>query len=217
MLEQLERLLFEVKSKQEKLIIKTMIDNFDDLVSLKLDDVANLCFCSTTSVRRVIIKLGYKGYLEYQLYLKLEDKKKSLPDKDTSELSMNHLKMLEFLTTGKLVYIFSKGSSLVCSHYLFRQLISRGYEVIVIPDIEMLHLLKDKKVLVISNSGSSPNIINMVDLMIANDCEVASITLKDSLLYKKSSICITHDGDNKQKYDDPTDLLIQINKLLEFF
>ncbi|MFV0254789.1 MAG: MurR/RpiR family transcriptional regulator, partial [Erysipelotrichaceae bacterium] len=71
-----------LKSEQEKLIIKILIENFEDIQNISLTTIADLSYCSKTSVVRTLKKLGYTGYVEFQLVAKLEaNSKDAEPEK----------------------------------------------------------------------------------------------------------------------------------------
>lgn len=215
---ELEELLFEVKSSQEKLIIEVLLANFDQLPNMKLEKIANLCYCSKTSVRRIIIKLGYKGFLEYQLHVNLEQSRANHNGQQSSEIrdSEEIMRMAGFIKQNDHVYIYGKGASSLSAQYLFRMLTERGYAAIWVNEQDLLYNLKDEKVIVLSNSGKTTSVVKVVsDLVKDKNCSVAAITKNGSELSKIVDISLLHNLENAASRDDQIDSFNTINKLIK--
>ncbi len=214
---ELEELLLEVKSSQAKLIIEFLINNFEELPNMKLEQIANLCYCSKTSVRRIIIKLGYKGFLEYQLHIKLELNKSD--DKQvTGEIVYDHsqLQMLSnFIKDSNYIYIYGRGASSLSAQYLFRMMLEKGYKVVWINDPELLYNLQNQKLIIISKSGQSPSIVKIANELMKQDCQIAVITRKRSELAKMCDVKLLHNLENSLSSEDQIDVFNTINSLIK--
>lgn len=219
MKKELEELLFEVKSNQEKLIIEILIKYFEEIPNMKLEEIAKHSYCSKTSVRRVIIKLGYKGFIEYQLHVKLE-----LESKETKFITNYSGKMsmekcacvISFLSEAKHISVYGVGADSISAQYLFRQLLEMGYVVTWINEFDLLHTIQNDKLIVISNTGRNPNIVNLVKVLQRDqNCKVAAITKSGSELSKVVEIPILHELKNSMNKNDPMDSFIIINQILK--
>lgn len=213
---ELEELLYEAKSSQEKLIVEVLIANFENIPDLKLDEIASLSFCSKTSVRRIIIKLGYKGYLEYQLHVKMFIQNKN----DNLECSFGYIgsckasKIIEFLNSCNHISIFGSGADSIAAQYLFRQLLEFGYTVTWINESDLLHSITNDNVIIISNTGRSQSVNQLAkELKNNQNCQVASITKIDSELASIVDLPIVHDLKNSAHKNDQMDTFIIINQI----
>ncbi len=215
---ELEELLFEVKSSQEKLIIEVLMNNFDQLPNMKLEKIANMCYCSKTSVRRIIIKLGYKGFLEYQLHIKLEQSKNNETEQEDLGIrdSEEIMRMASFIKQNPHVYVYGKGASSLSAQYLFRMLTELGYTAIWINEQDLLYNLRNEKIIILSNSGKTTSVVKVVsDLINERNCSLAAITRSGSELAKMVDITLLHNLENAASRDDQIDSLNTINKLIK--
>lgn len=214
---ELEELLFEVKSSQEKLIVETLIKNFNDIPVMKLEEIANSSYCSKTSVRRIIIKLGYKGYLEYQLHVKLEleNKPQNITVERDGRLTISKCEqIISFIEEANHISIFGTGADSISAQYLFRQLLEIGYNATWINEADLLYTIQNDTVIVISNTGRHSNIINSVkQLKVAQNCKIAAITKNNSELSKIVDLPIVHELKNSMNKNDPMDAFIIINQI----
>ncbi len=212
---ELEEMIYEAKSNQERLIIKTLIDNYDNIENMKLDEIANLSFCSKTSVRRVILKLGYKGYLEFQLHVKLECEKKDAQYFFGENISEARCKEISNLIQNKEhLSIYGNGPDSISAQYFFRQLLEMGYNVTWINEFDLLHSIQNDTVIVISNTGRNKNIIEAVkDLKTKQECFVVGITKNKSDLSNIVDTAIVHELKHSVDVNDPIDAFLIINQI----
>lgn len=214
---ELEELLFEVKSSQEKLIIETLIKHFNEIPNMKLEEIAKCSYCSKTSVRRIIIKLGYKGYLEYQLHVKIEveNKQGDIGESFDGRLNVNNCNLLlSFIKEADHISIYGVGADSISAQYLFRQLLEIGYTVTWINEIDLLYKIQNDSVIVISNTGRHQNVIKSVKtLQEKQNCKIAAITKKNSELSAVVDLPIVHDLKNSMNKNDPMDAFIIINQI----
>lgn len=189
LLASIKELLFETVSNQEQLILVYLEKNIDDLTNQSLAKVADNNFCSTTSVTRLIKKLGYNSYKEMQLSLKLTKEAESI-----NEMTLNP-EFIQCLQQSKCIYIYGKGASHITSLYLFRKLIKLGYDASLIDEQDLLYSLTNKTVVCISNSGETSTVYKvMADIKEFNQCQILSITSKDSTLDQISNYSLTHNN-----------------------
>lgn len=215
---ELEELLLEVKSSQERSIIEVLLNNFECIPQMKLEHIAELSYCSKTSVRRVIIKLGYKGYIEYQLHVKMSQAAKKhaysdsmmFPKKSISECES----FINFINSSEQIFVYGYGSNALAAQYLFRQLLENGKVVTWINEQDLLHSLHDETIIIVSNTGRSANILNLAsELMERHSCSVAAITKEHSELAKLVNVNLVHNNESSININDPMDSFILINQV----
>ena len=70
--DKIKELLFRSKSAQDKRILSYLLKHYDQLPNFSTAKVADECYCSKTSVTRVIKQLNLNGYREFQSFVKYE-------------------------------------------------------------------------------------------------------------------------------------------------
>ncbi len=213
---ELNELLAEVKTNQEKYIVERLIENYEQIPQMKLCDVADISYCSKTSVRRVIIKLGYKGYLEFQLNVKInlinEERNRNFEGYNQSRNDI--VQMIEFFKTSNHFYIYGAGADSLCAQYLFRLLLEAKYSVTWINDENLLSQISDEALVVVSNSGRDTKLIDKLEMMRnENSCKIAAITKEDSALAEIVDASVGHYFENSINSEDQIDTFIIISQL----
>lgn len=220
MKEEIEELASIVKSKQEKLILQTLLENFEQIPKMNLEQIANISFCSKTSVRRVVIKLGYKGYLEYQLHVTLELKKKESENHQAEIYNLDSEKydlIVQMVKNAKRVTIIGIGSDAIAAQYFYRQLIEKGYNISLITEVDLLHSAYDELVVLISNYGYISNLQkNLKALKEAQKCKLIALTRANSDIVSYANFSICHNLEYSSKKGDIIDVLILMNSILKF-
>lgn len=213
----INEVLFEVRSPQEKQILNFLLLHLEDIQDYTLNDVAVECYCSPTSITRIIKKLGYIGFSEYKSALRYDDKKhktiqKSCASEKEIEIFAHELKKTTHL------FIYGKGSSSLSAQYFFRQLIFKGYVVTWINEQDLLYYLNNKNLLILSNSGETNSVTDIArELIITGRCTIYTITRKNSQLYNLSNYPLAHlNDDDIIDRDDQVTLLITIQKILNY-
>ncbi len=206
----IDELLFEKRSQQEKQILKYLKEHLNDLPNQNLAKVADNNFCSTTSVTRIVKKLGFAGYKEFQIALKIKNDKKS----STKEEIPNLNKVIEKIKNVPCLYIYGKGASQISALHLFRQLIKAGIDVSLIQEQDLLYSLNNKTIICLSNSGETKSIVDLFkELKEYNNCEVIAITKEKSTLNKISDLSLTHNYDISKTRENQVPFLEIIDKL----
>lgn len=203
-------LLFETNSTQEQMILVYLEQNIESLPNFSLTQIADNNFCSTTSVTRLVKKLGYNSYKEMQLSINLTKK----IDKPAIIGNIS-LPFIEALKASNCIYVYAKGASQISALYLFRKLIKLGYDASYIEEQDLLYSLHSKTVLCISNTGETSSVNKvMCDIQEYNDCQILAITQNNSKLANCSNYCITHNSPTYGNREEQQHLLQIINELV---
>lgn len=207
--ERITELLFETVSSGEQMILVYLEEHISDLPSQTLAQVADNNYCSTTSVTRLIKKLGYNSFKEMQLSLSLSNQIKS-----TGNLLNSDPMFIKCLESASCIYIYGKGASQITALYLFRKLIKLGYDVSHVGEQDLLYSLHNKTVLCISNSGETSTVYKvMSDIKELNNCTILSLTKSGSTLANISDVSITHDLSTYGQREEQKHLLEIANKI----
>ncbi len=202
-------LLFETVSTQEQMILVYLDQNLDNIGHLSLTQIADNNFCSTTSVTRLIKKLGYNSFKEMQLAINLSEQVRvTTPNRQIGS------EFVEALTSSNCVYVYAKGASQISALYLFRKLIKLGYDASYIEEQDLLYSLQNKTVLFISNTGETSTVFKlMADIKEYNNCQILAITKHQSTMDKLAHHSIVHNYSTYGNREEQQHLLQIINDL----
>lgn len=211
MKDELESLLYKIKSTQEEQIIKILLENYEQLPAMKLDELANLCYCSMTSIRRMLIKLGYEGYREYQLLIKLEISKEKEVIKN--EVSEEIMEFINFIKEQKYVYIYGFEECLLSAQYLNQILIEKKYIALHFNQLNSLLTLRSVNIIVIANYQRDENIESVL-FRLKNEmaCRIAVIT-SNKKLSSLADIFLESKFEHATSSSDQIDVFNTINRL----
>ncbi len=208
-LEKINELLFETKSTQEKDILLFLRDNLENIPTITLATVADNNFCSPTSVARSIKKLGYCNYKEFQISIKYHLTETIIPLHNVDSSLVRKLKH------AKCIYVYGKGASSLSAMYLTRQLIKHGYDSSLICEPDLLYSLQQKIVIVISNSGETSSVNEIVeDISDINRCQVIAITKDGSHLHTIADECLSHNASINGARENQICLIEIVNDLI---
>lgn len=204
-------LLFETHSTQEQMLLVYFEHNIHNLTNLTLSQIADNNFCSTTSVTRLVKKLGYNSYKEMQLAINL-----SKQTVEESDIDCINPQFVESLKAANCIYVYAKGASQISGLYVFRKLIKLGYDASYIEEQDLLYSLHEKTVLCISNTGETSTVYKVMhDIKEYNKCQILSITQVDSTLANISNHCLTHNVSTYGNREEQQHILQIINYLAQ--
>ncbi len=207
--ERITELLFETVSTQEQMILVYLEQHITDLSNQSLTKIADNNFCSTTSVTRLIKKLGYNSYKELQLSINLTEKLQI--EEQANDFNP---KFIANLKAANCIYVYGKGASQISSLYAFRKLIKLGYDASYIEEQDLLYSLQDKTVLCISNTGETSTVYKVMnDIKEYNNCKILAITKHQSTLANIADNTIVHNYSTYGNREEQQHLLQIINQL----
>lgn len=207
--EKITELLFETVSTQEQMILVYLEKNINTLANLSLTQIADNNFCSTTSVTRLVKKLGYNSFKELQLTLNLSEQTKT--DSQLKNINTNFICALK---EANCIYVYAKGASQISGLYIFRKLIKLGYDASYIEEQDLLYSLQGKTVLCISNTGETSTVYKvMSDIKDYNNCQILAITKYQSTLDEISHHSVAHNYSTYGNREEQQHLLQIINDI----
>ncbi len=203
-------------SKQENIILNYIVENKDEVIMMSCEKMAQSCYTSTASIIRFCQKHNINGFSELKGILKVElqNSQYRLSEKSINNNEEEIKQFIKFIDDDKPVFLFGKGASYICALYLFRQLIKIQKNIILINDQGLLLELKNKKIVVISNSGENLSSLNLID----NSNKIAGICASNSTLDKMSKVSLTHNQNvnllDKIEKEQQIHLLEIVNELI---
>ena len=165
----------------ERAIYEYLIGHASELHDISAKTIANKALTTTTSVNRVCKKMGYASYTELRYKLANELKKtEPIPENDMSQQQIaivaNTLKL------SPVVYMYSRGASIVSVNYLSRFLSLANVPHLVITDIHQLTRAELGTLLLISKSGETNAVIEMAQNAKRKGLKVVGISHQGSTL-----------------------------------
>ncbi len=191
-------------TKQERQILIYLKNNINNISNLTSKEIANECFVSTSAINRTVKLLGFNGYTEFKNFNKFStimNNQQEMPKERYSsyinlildDIDYNEVNTFaEKIKNSDIMYVYGNGVSNVSSLFLFRQLLNIGYEVVYIPDLDMLNKIKHGTVICVSSIGTNEYVNDVLRRL---DVELLSITKKETVQDKLSSHSITHNID----------------------
>lgn len=200
-LDQLVNKYYNELSENDLYIIKTIHEHVAEMRKMKIQDLASLSLTSVSSIHRLCIKLGFDGYSDLKAYIKLNedqsDHNEDLMDlmNHDIEQTFNHLKQLNFdhlseiIDQAPYIYIYGTGTAQVeVGSEVQRQLLSIYKKSMLLKNELELNLAVeqmkgDELLIIISLSGETRNLEEMIRLIKTRDIKYVSVTtLRDNVL-----------------------------------
>lgn len=218
---------WESLTKYEKSVFTFFVENYDDLCSYNANEVAKKTLTSSTTINRTCKKLGYDGFQDLKILLKTEQN--TLLKKETNTYkSINYIleninlqsinQQKDFFSKDKIYYLFGTGSSQLTAMYLHRQLTITNYRAVFINDHHLLKNITNGKVIIVSNSGETDQVVKFALRAKNNNNIIFSITKNNSSLDKISDYSITHtlkvDKEDRLGREQQIHMNIIVNELM---
>lgn len=209
-------------SSTDLAIYHFLMSNYEDASKMRVRDIAKASHTSAASVMRFVRKLGFNSYPEFIGFLKQSIHEKS----DTGEIEFREEvieslqenqfsfdmqeKLLvladKIMDADQIVFIGIGISGILCE-YAARRLATLGINSFAITDpyyplALRLHNTTDNLLITISNSGQTPDLIEMMAYyQPLQDFQMVSITgNSDSSLARMSNLVFSHHYTKPRKY-----------------
>ncbi|WP_426709574.1 MurR/RpiR family transcriptional regulator [Cetobacterium sp. SF1] len=184
----------------EENILKFIIDNINDKKSISIRNVAQENFTSTSVIYKCMKKLGYSSYSDFIFFLKNKNSFMNISEEIIEEKDENFNEALEIFKTNRenLFMFLSTGIGNNISSYMHERMTIEGMRSLANGHLQLLEstLSKDIILIVISQSGETESILDM--LKIAKKNKIRSISFigkKNSTIEKLSTISLVTNGD----------------------
>lgn len=137
-------------TNQELKVYHFITLNIDNIGSITAKEIAQECFCTTTTVNRFCKKYGVAGFSEFSAIISYESKQ--VDDGIIKDKKIDS-DFLEKVDKNRVLFLFGSGASLFTAHVLERYLLRRGYTVILLEDRYFLKEVMREQIMLFSNSG----------------------------------------------------------------
>ncbi|MEZ8222637.1 MurR/RpiR family transcriptional regulator [Vibrio splendidus] len=165
----------------ERAIYEYLISHASELQDISAKTIANKALTTTTSVNRVCKKMGYASYTE--LRYKLASELRQQVTEPSNETNLQQIiGVAKTLKSSPVVYLYSRGASIVSVSYLSRFLSLANVPHLVITDIHQLTRAELGTLLLISKSGETNAVIEMAQNAKRKGLKVLGISHNGSTL-----------------------------------
>lgn len=137
-------------TNQEIKVYHFITQNIDNIGNITAKEIAEECFCTTTTVNRFCKKYGVSGFSDFSAIISYE--KQQISDGVVVDKKIDN-DFLQQIDKSKVIFLFGSGASLFTAHVLERYLLRRGYTVILLEDRYFLKEVMREQVMLFSNSG----------------------------------------------------------------
>lgn len=184
-------------NESELHILSYIMNNKEQSSNLSINDLAQKCNVSKSSLLRFTKKLGFSGYSEFKFYIKWEEeeKKSNITEKNITEsliqdieLTLKHINLqqideiCEILYKSRRVFLYGTGySQMNVVKDLQRNFMSINEYFYIIHDNEQIEsivedLTSEDVVIIISLSGNSKILFPIMKKLNAKNIKVVSMT-----------------------------------------
>lgn len=186
-------------------VLKYILNNRETCYNMGINELADACHASRSSILRMTQKLNFTGYSEFRVLLKWENQSKDFDDNHNSTFqndittTLKNLEAKDFEPVNELLYsarrifIYGTGTAqLKCAEEAQRlfAIIHRFITIIhdkVEFDMILPGIQDDDAVIIMSLSGDTPSLIPQVKQLVAKGITFVSITnLKNNKLAQLS-------------------------------
>lgn len=137
-------------TNQEVKVYHYITQNIDNIGQITAKEIAEECFCTTTTVNRFCKKYGVSGFSDFSAIIDYE--RRQVDDEVIKDKKIDSY-FLERIDKERVIFLFGSGASLFTAHVLERYLLRRGYSVILLEDRYFLKEVMREQIMLFSNSG----------------------------------------------------------------
>ncbi len=137
-------------TNQELKVYHYITQHIDSIGRLTAKEIAEECFCTTTTVNRFCKKYGVSGFSDFSAIIDYERKQIDGGVDKGKKIDSDFLNRID---KDRVIFLFGSGASLFTAHVLERYLLRRGYTVILLEDRYFLKEIMREQIMLFSNSG----------------------------------------------------------------
>lgn len=174
----------------EKQIVLYIQNHMKELKSIGIRQMAKDNYTSTSTIYKLCDKFGFDGYSD-MIYHLTSTKDNTI---DLQSKYNEYHKQFLSLIQNKKVIVFGLGFSAPVAEYIQQRLTLRGYQAMCVVHMEMFSqwFYEDTTLIVISYSGKTPRLIEIVETASFNHVPIISfLGNQDSAIYKNSTLPLT--------------------------
>ncbi len=145
----------------ERAVYEYLITHANELHDISAKTIANKALTTTTSVNRVCKKMGYASYTELRYKLVQDLRKQTVASDEDDDQTQRVNTVAHALHSSPVVYLYSRGASIVSVTYLSRFLSLANIPHLVITDIHQLARAEKGTVMLVSKSGETQAVVEM--------------------------------------------------------
>lgn len=137
-------------TNQELRVYHYISKHINTIGQITAKEIAEECFCTTTTVNRFCKKYGVSGFSDFSAIIGYE--LRHVDDEIIQDKKIDNA-FLGKIDKSKTLFLFGSGASLYSAHLLQRYLLRHGYTVILLEDRYLLKEVMREQVMLLSSSG----------------------------------------------------------------
>lgn len=176
----------------ELALVKYLEDNQNNLKDITIRQMASANFKSTSAIYRLCNKFGFSGYSDMIYQLSSSNNTQLFSPDDLEQYIPAFIELLNKHRQHNII-VFGMGFSAPIADYLQQRLTLNGFYAMNVVHTEMLDIkYQDNSLfIVISNSGITPRLVEIVDNAFKNNIDIISfIANENSNLYQNVTLPI---------------------------
>ncbi|GAB2496171.1 MurR/RpiR family transcriptional regulator [Alkalibacterium psychrotolerans] len=193
----------DVLSKSDIQIVKSINIHYESIPGLKIQELANLCFTSTSTLHRIIIKLGFEGFVDLRYKIKENTKinddcivhSDNFLSRITNQLEMTQRlnsqvinRVAQAILESKVCYCYGTG-------WKQKQFVSNFSTELILYNNQMINLRTIDDLRIILENSSDEKLILIVSL--GGDGKEYIDELKKHSLKNNTIVSLTTDSSNE--------------------
>lgn len=190
-------------SKSEEAVIDYLEKHFEDIPRLSVTELSEQSYTSQATINRACKVLGFNGFSELKYAIKEDLEYIKLQSQNYMSKTEFFMEKIDFPSAKNVsqffkdrnvkVAIYGLGASSISALYFQRQLLYLGIPALLVSEEKMLEHFYDYILLVLSSSGETLRVKQVVKKAKDNGMRVLSITRKDSSLAQMSDGVFYHE------------------------
>lgn len=176
-------------TKQEKEIYIYILQNIENLENISAKELAEACFCTTTTINRLCKKLGVDGYNTFKAIICYELSQQK-PWTEQIDLAQYEKELLVNLDKSKRIFLFGSGAALYSAYLVQRKLLKMRYIAIIIEDRYFLENVMEDQLFLFSNSGETLPTVDLAIKAKKLGMKTFAITAMGSELQQQVDYCL---------------------------
>jgi DNA-binding MurR/RpiR family transcriptional regulator len=226
---QLKERRFANISRSEEVVLDYFEKNFEEIPKLSVIELSEQSYTSQATINRACKVLGFNGFSELKYAIKEDLEALNRQSQNYMSKTEFFIEKINFASAANIsryfnernakVMIYGLGASKISAQYFHRQLLYLGIPALLVSEEKMLDHFYDYILLVLSSSGETLRVRQVVKKARNNSMCVLSVTKKDSTLAQMSNDVFYHEVSVQKlegiSREQQLHMIIMVNELVE--
>jgi DNA-binding MurR/RpiR family transcriptional regulator len=226
---QLKERRFANISRSEEVVLDYFEKHFEEIPKLSVIELSEQSYTSQATINRACKVLGFNGFSELKYAIKEDLAALNRQSQNYMSKTEFFIEKINFASAGNIsryfkernakIMIYGLGASKISAQYFHRQLLYLGIPALLVSEEKMLDHFYDYILLVLSSSGETLRVRQVVKKAKNNGMCVLSVTKKDSTVAQMSNDVFYHEVSVQKlegiSREQQLHMIIMVNELVE--